>query len=80
MFEAFEQLQDYLSTLKKDRIIVFLDELPWMDTPKSNFLTAFSYFWNSWASTIDNLKLFICGSATTWMLSKLIGDKGGMHG
>jgi AAA+ ATPase superfamily predicted ATPase len=79
-FEAFGQLQDYLSTLKKDRIIVFLDELPWMDTPKSNFLTAFSYFWNSWASTVENLKLFICGSATTWMLSKLIGDKGGMHG
>lgn len=59
---------------------MFLDELPWMDTQKSNFLQAFSYFWNSWASTVSNLKLFVCGSATTWMLSKLIGDKGGMHG
>lgn len=79
-FEAFEQLRDYLSSLKQDRIVVFLDELPWMDTPKSNFLQAFSYFWNSWASTVTNLKLFVCGSATTWMLSKLIGDRGGMHG
>lgn len=79
-FEAFEQLRDYLSKVKKDRIIVLLDELPWMDTPRSNFIQAFSYFWNSWGCTADNLKLFVCGSATTWMLSKLIGDKGGLHG
>lgn len=79
-FEAFEQLRDYLSSLDKERIVIFLDELPWMDTPKSNFIQAFSYFWNSWASTVHGMKLFVCGSATTWMLSKLIGDKGGMHG
>ena len=79
-FEAFEQLRDYLSSLDKERIVVFLDELPWMDTPKSNFIQAFSYFWNSWASTVHGMKFFVCGSATTWMLSKLIGDKGGMHG
>lgn len=79
-YDAFEQLRDYLSSLDKQRIIVFLDELPWLDTPKSGFLSAFSYFWNSWASSQNNLKLFVCGSATTWMLSKLVGDKGGMHG
>lgn len=79
-FEAFEQLRDYLSTLEKNRIVVLLDELPWMDTPRSNFLQAFSYFWNSWGCTTGNLKLFVCGSATTWMLSTLIGDKGGLHG
>lgn len=79
-FEAFDQLRDYLSSIAKSRIVVFLDELPWMDTPRSNFLQAFSYFWNSWASTVSSLKLFVCGSATTWMVSKLIGDKGGMHG
>ena len=73
-------MRDYLSSLGKERIIVFLDELPWLDTPKSGFLSAFSYFWNSWASTVDGLKLIVCGSATTWMLSKFIGDKGGMHG
>ncbi len=79
-YEAFDQLRDYLFTLNKNRIIVFIDELPWLDTPKSSFLSAFSYFWNSWASSQTNLKLFVCGSATTWMLSKLVGDKGGMHG
>ena len=78
--EAFDALREYISSLHKERIVVFLDELPWMDTPKSGFLSAFSYFWNSWASSVPGLKLFVCGSATTWMLSKFIGDKGGMHG
>ena len=79
-FEAFEQLKNYLLTLRKNRIVVFLDELPWMETPKSNFLTAFSHFWNTWASTYDGLKLVVCGSATSWMLDKVIGDKGGLYG
>ena len=79
-FDAFDVLQDYLDTLRKERIVVFLDEIPWMDTPKSNFLAAFSQFWNNWASTKSNFKLFVCGSATTWMLSKFIGDKGGIYG
>lgn len=78
--EAFGQLKSYLLTLKKKQIVVFLDELPWMDTPRSNFLTAFSYFWNTWASTYDGLKLIVCGSSTSWMLDKVIGDKGGLYG
>lgn len=79
-FEAFEQLREYLESLKKEKIVIFLDELPWLDTPRSNFIQAFSYFWNSWASAVIGMKCFVCGSATTWMISKLIGDKGGMHG
>lgn len=79
-FQAFDALREYLETIKKERVVVFLDELPWMDTAKSNFVSAFSYFWNSWAVSQKNLKLFVCGSATTWMLEKLIGDKGGLYG
>ena len=79
-FEAFRQLWDYLSSIKKERIVVFLDELPWMDTPKSKFITAFGYFWNSWASTRNGLTMIICGSATSWMLDKIIGDPGGLYG
>lgn len=79
-FEAFGQLKEYLMSLNKERIVVFLDELPWMDTQKSNFLAAFSYFWNTWGSTRDGLKLVVCGSATSWMLDKVIGDKGGLYG
>lgn len=80
-FEAFSALRQYLTTLSTEKkIVVFLDELPWMDTPKSNFITAFGYFWNTWASMFSPLKLIVCGSATTWMLSRLIGDKGGLYG
>lgn len=79
-FDAFSQLKDYIQGHKKKRIVVFLDELPWMDTPRSNFLSAFTYFWNTWGSTCDGLKLIVCGSATSWMLDKVIGDKGGLYG
>ena len=79
-FEAFGQLREYLQGLKKKQMVVFLDELPWMDTPKSNFLAAFNYFWNTWGSTRDGLKLVVCGSATSWMLDKVVGDKGGLYG
>lgn len=79
-FDAFNALRDYLLSLKKDKIVVFLDELPWMDTPRGNFLAAFSNFWNMWSSPVSQLKLFICGSATTWMMSNIIGDKGGLYG
>ena len=64
--------------LLQEPIVLFFDELPWMDTPKSNFIAAFSYFWNSWASMVPQLKLIVCGSSTTWMLAKFIGDQGGI--
>lgn len=77
--EAFNQLQQYLSELNKERVVVFIDELPWLDTPRSRFFTALELFWNGWADTRSNLKFIVCGSATTWMTNKLIGDKGGLH-
>jgi len=77
--DAFFALNEYLTGLKKDIVTVFIDELPWLDTPKSNFIRALELFWNQWASNIPNLKLIVCGSATTWMTNKLLGDKGGLH-
>ncbi len=79
-FEAFDNLKKYLRSLNKEKVVIFLDELPWMDTHRSNFLSAFSSFWNSWKVNGPIIKLFVCGSATTWMLDKLIGDKGGLYG
>ena len=79
-FDAFSNLKDYLLSLKKDKVAVFIDELPWMDTNKSNFRTALSTFWNGWGNSKTVLKLFVCGSATTWMVDKLIGDRGGLYG
>jgi uncharacterized protein len=64
---------------KKGEKILFIDELPWLDTKKSDFLTGLDFFWNSWASTQANLKLFVCGSAASWIINKLIKNKGGLH-
>jgi AAA+ ATPase superfamily predicted ATPase len=77
--DAFMALRDYLQGLKKERIVVFLDELPWFDVPSGQFIRAFEWFWNSWGSTQDNLKMIVCGSATTWMTDKFINSKGGLY-
>ena len=38
--EAFFQLREYLESLGNRRKMVFIDELPWFDTPRSNFISA----------------------------------------
>lgn len=79
--EAFFLLEKLL--IEKDngkRQVVFLDELPWMDTPKSGFLTAFESFWNGWASSRDNIMLVVCGSSSSWIVNNLINNPGGLYG
>ncbi len=77
--EAFAQLKHYISTLNKKKVLVFIDEMPWLDTAKSKFVSEFEYFWNDWGATRKNLLIIICGSATTWMNDKIISQKGGLH-
>lgn len=77
--EAFRALQSYLNRLPSGPKIVFFDELPWFDTPRSGFLAELEHFWNSWASYRRDIKFIACGSATTWMLSKLLNSRGGLH-
>ena len=77
--QAFEQLSRQLDALKsKHKLIVFIDELPWLDTHRSGFLPAFDWFWNSWAVK-RNILVIICGSASSWMTSKIINNRGGLH-
>lgn len=78
-YDAFNDLRNYLSGLKTSKIIVFFDELPWLDTHNSKFVKALELFWNSWGADCPKLKLIVCGSATTWMTDKLIASKGGLH-
>ena len=76
---AFNLLTEYLETkLSKKKIVVFLDELPWMATRKSGFLRGLSWFWNSWAIK-KNIVVVICGSAASWMIQKVVRDTGGLH-
>lgn len=76
---AFYELSRYLETLPEGKKVIFIDELPWMDTAKSGFIAALENFWNSWAVLRNDVKLIVCGSATSWMINNLIKSKGGLH-
>jgi AAA+ ATPase superfamily predicted ATPase len=76
---AFQQLILLLESRSETKKIVFIDELPWFDTPKSGFISALEHFWNSWASERSDILLIVCGSAASWMINKLINNKGGLH-
>lgn len=78
-YEAFFALEEWLSALPDGKKIVFFDELPWMDTPRSNFISGLEHFWNSWASARKDILLIACGSATSWIVNKLINNHGGLH-
>lgn len=78
--EAFAELKRLICTLPKSRKkVIFLDELPWMDKSDAVFIAAFEHFWNSWASARNDIMLVVCGSATSWMMDKLINNRGGLH-
>jgi uncharacterized protein len=64
---------------KSKKKIIFLDELPWLDTAQSGFIPALDYFWNSFASARKDIILVVCGSAASWMINTLIHNKGGLH-
>lgn len=77
--EAFDALQRLLETYGiPDKKVVFFDEMPWMDTPKSDFVSALENFWNGWANMRDDIVLVACGSATSWMVDKLLHNQGGL--
>lgn len=78
--EAFHHLGLYIDSLKtKKKKVIFIDEFPWLDTPKSGFLPAFDNFWNSYASKRNDLVVVICGSAASYMIKNIIKSKGGLH-
>lgn len=77
--EAFDSLQTYLETLPAGRKILFFDEMPWLDTPRSKFIAALERFWNGWADGRNDIKLIVCGSATSWIIDHIINNRGGLH-
>ena len=80
-FEAFNQLRIMLERISsKERIVLFFDELPWLATPRSGFLQALDHFWNRYMSDDNRVILIVCGSAASWMIKKIIQNKGGLHG
>ena len=79
-YEAFNSLRCLLeSSKKKGKKVVFIDELPWMDSRGGNLVSALEHFWNDWAGTQSDIVLIICGSATSWITRKILKNKGGLH-
>lgn len=79
-FEAFRHLQAYIESLPdKQRKLIFFDEMPWIDTQHSDFVTALEDFWNSWAALRRDICFIACGSASSWMVDKLVENQGGLH-
>lgn len=77
--EAFMQLKQHITDIHhKGKKVVFIDEMPWLDTRNSDFFSSFEWFWNNWGSTQNDLLLIVCGSATSWITNKLLSDKGGL--
>ncbi|MBK6628632.1 MAG: AAA family ATPase [Flavobacteriales bacterium] len=78
--DAFDRLGRYLDKLKgKAKKVVFIDEFPWLDGHKSGFLAAFTNFWNGYATKRNDLVVVICGSAASYMIKRVINNKGGLH-
>ena len=78
--DAFVLLEKFLQNRDDgSRQVVFLDELPWLDTPKSGFIRAFEAFWNTWGCHRKNLMVIVCGSANSWIQDKLLNNHGGLY-
>ena len=78
--EAFVVLRECLNTLStKKKMVLFFDEIPWLETHKSGFLSAFGYFWNMYLSKNKQFLVVVCGSSASWMIKKIVYNKGGLH-
>ena len=77
--EAFELLKDGIRESREQRKVVFIDELSWMDTPKSDLMTALEGFWNGFAAARQDTILIVCASATSWIVSKVVHNRGGLY-
>ena len=78
-FDAFNLLSELLDQQDDVKKVVFIDELPWMDSPRSNFVSALEHFWNGYASARKDILLIICGSATSWITNNVFRNHGGLH-
>ena len=78
--EAFDQLKELIKEDESTKKVIFIDEMPWMDTLHSGFVSALENFWNGWASGRKDVLLIVCGSATSWIINKLIKNHGGLRG
>lgn len=79
--QVFDVFKRYLKTIRKSKKkkVIFIDEFPWIDTQRSGFLSAFENFWNSYCTTRSDLIVVVCGSAASYMIKKIVRNRGGLH-
>jgi predicted AAA+ superfamily ATPase len=77
--DAFQSIIKCVQRDTRSRKVLFFDELPWFDTHNSDFMMALDDFWNNWAARRSDILLIGCGSAASWMINKLILNRGGLH-
>lgn len=78
--DTFEMLTTAIKNVEKTKkIVLFFDELPWMATPKSRLLENLDYYWNQYWSQDNRIKLIVCGSSASWIINKIINNRGGLH-
>jgi uncharacterized protein len=76
---AFKLLHSEIMSSNR-KVVIFLDELPWMAKPRSGLLSTIEYYWNRHWQQLEKVKLIVCGSSAAWIIKKIIHDKGGLHG
>lgn len=78
--EAFELLKKHITGLKNvEKKVIFIDEMPWLDTHKSDFRMYFGHFWNTFCEKRDDIIVIVCGSAASYMVQNVISNKGSLH-
>ena len=78
--DAFDALEEYIESLPDEkRKVIFIDEMPWIDTPQSEFVEALESFWNGWGARRKDIMFVASGSASSWMMDKLVDNPGGLH-
>ncbi len=78
-FDAFDSLKKVILRANDKRKVVFIDEIPWLGRSDPHFISALENFWNGWASARKDIMLVVCGSATSWVLEKLVHNRDGLH-
>jgi AAA+ ATPase superfamily predicted ATPase len=78
--QAFDMLVAAIDARPPDeKTTIFLDELPWLASPRSGLLQALDHAWNAELSRRPKVRLIACGSAASWMMKNVINAKGGLY-
>jgi AAA+ ATPase superfamily predicted ATPase len=63
---------------KQKPLYLFLDELPWIARSAPEFFRGLVTLWNNTLARNPHVKLFVAGSATSWMIDEVIQAKTGL--